>query len=124
MASGERLAPWNWSEFRGSQRRMIIPSRRSFLTGLGAALAAPAIVRFANIMPVRATVLVPPEPWLLGVRWQSWPLKAPRPAEFAVGSIGGVNSPADKIELKPLSHFAAALERHRRVWPDLVWTGA
>ena len=32
----------------------MITRRRSFLIGLGAAIAAPAIVRAANIMPVRA----------------------------------------------------------------------
>ena len=37
----------------------LIPSRRSFLTGLGASLiAAPAIVRVESLMPVRA---LPPE---------------------------------------------------------------
>jgi hypothetical protein len=32
----------------------IVSSRRGFLFGLGAALAAPAIVKAANLMPVRA----------------------------------------------------------------------
>lgn len=35
------------------------PSRRGFLTGLGAILAAPAIVRVASLMPVKAL----PAPW-------------------------------------------------------------
>jgi hypothetical protein len=34
-------------------------SRRGLLIGLGAIIAAPAIVRFENIMPVRAVVLRP-----------------------------------------------------------------
>ncbi len=36
----------------------IIPSRRSFLRGFGALLAAPAIVQVANLMPIRAPQLV------------------------------------------------------------------
>lgn len=36
---------------------MILP-RRSFISGLAAALAAPAVVRAANIMPVRTPVLL------------------------------------------------------------------
>lgn len=35
---------------------MIIQSRRSFLGGLFSAIAAPAIVRIQNIMPVRAII--------------------------------------------------------------------
>lgn len=36
---------------------MIVPSRRSFITGLVASLvAAPAVVRAASLMPVRALV--------------------------------------------------------------------
>lgn len=38
---------------------MPILSRRSFFVGLGAAVAAPAIVRVASIMPVRALVPAP-----------------------------------------------------------------
>lgn len=47
-------------------RRMIAPSRRGFLTGLGAglvALAAPAVIRIPGLlMPVRA--LAKPEPFV------------------------------------------------------------
>lgn len=32
--------------------RLIVPSRRGFITGLTALLAAPSIVRAANLMPV------------------------------------------------------------------------
>jgi hypothetical protein len=35
---------------------MILLPRRGFLLGLGAIMAAPAIVRIENIMPVRAIV--------------------------------------------------------------------
>jgi hypothetical protein len=35
----------------------LITSRRSFLTGLGAALAAPAVVPYASLMPVRGIVM-------------------------------------------------------------------
>lgn len=37
---------------------VFIPSRRGFLTGLAAALAAPAIVRVSSLMPVKALVPV------------------------------------------------------------------
>lgn len=43
---------------------MIIQSRRRFLTGLVSALAAPAIVRFDSLMPVKA---LPPDLTLHGV---------------------------------------------------------
>ena len=39
-------------------------NRRSFFSGLAAAFAAPAIVRAASIMPVKALIL-PPEPELI-----------------------------------------------------------
>lgn len=35
-------------------------NRRGFLTGLGALIAAPAVVRYANIMPVKAPRIVLP----------------------------------------------------------------
>lgn len=38
---------------------MMIPSRRLFLGGLLSALAAPAIVHMANIMPVRSFIILP-----------------------------------------------------------------
>ena len=45
---------------------MLTSSRRTFLTGLGASLiAAPAIVRFASLMPVRGIVQAV-EPELFG----------------------------------------------------------
>ncbi len=49
--------------------------RRAFLFGLVSALAAPAIVRVQNIMPVR---LFDPDPW---ISFQSWPYgqEAPSP---------------------------------------------
>ncbi len=45
----------------------MILARRSFLTGLASALAAPAIVRAASLMPVKAL----PSPETLA-RWQSY----------------------------------------------------
>lgn len=39
-------------------------SRRGFIAGLGALVAAPAIVRVENIMPVRAALFMPPAPAL------------------------------------------------------------
>jgi hypothetical protein len=37
----------------------MITSRRSFLVGFGALIAAPAIVRATNIMPVRQMLILP-----------------------------------------------------------------
>lgn len=37
--------------------------RRSFIAGLGALVAAPAIVKVASLMPVKSTLV--PEPWAL-----------------------------------------------------------
>lgn len=44
----------------------IVLPRRSFLLGLGAALAAPAIVRFESLMPVRTVLWTPQD----GHYWQ------------------------------------------------------
>lgn len=38
---------------------MLVSSRRSFIGGLAALMAAPAIVRAGNIMPVRNMIIVP-----------------------------------------------------------------
>lgn len=83
----------------------MIIQRRKFLIGLASILAAPAIVRVENIMPVRALIL--PEPWTMGAEWQTWPFGAPRPDEYAQGSICHQD---DKP--KPYSHWVKALERH------------
>jgi fumarate hydratase class II len=45
----------------------IITSRRSFLAGLGALVAAPAIVRVSSIMPVK--VIRPPTPHEMLAEW-------------------------------------------------------
>lgn len=42
---------------------LLVPSRRGFLTGLASVLAAPAVVRAASLMPVRA---LQPAVWYLG----------------------------------------------------------
>lgn len=36
---------------------MIVPSRRGFLAGLGAVIAAPAIVRASSLMRIKPTIL-------------------------------------------------------------------
>ena len=48
----------------------LILHRRSFLAGLGALIAAPAIVRITSIMPVRAIVL-PRHPLYDSDSWQA-----------------------------------------------------
>jgi hypothetical protein len=44
----------------------MLIARRKFLTGLGAALAAPAIVRYGNLMPVRSVIWPDEGAWELG----------------------------------------------------------
>lgn len=39
---------------------MIQTSRRKLIVGLGSLIAAPAIVRYASIMPVKAAIILPP----------------------------------------------------------------
>lgn len=41
---------------------MIVPSRRRFLFGAGALLAAPAIVRVSALMPVKPFIVLPESP--------------------------------------------------------------
>lgn len=41
----------------------MILSRRGFLSGLGAALAAPAIVKVASLMPIKAPPLIEVRTW-------------------------------------------------------------
>lgn len=96
----------------------MVIARRRFLTGLLAAIAAPAIVRLENIMPVRASIVLPHDPLVPGIRWQTWPLGAVRPTEFAEGSIG---PELGRGVLKPLSHFLKRVDKHRAIFPDLVW---
>jgi hypothetical protein len=63
---------------------LVQPTRRGLIRGLGLLVAAPAIVRVANIMPVRAEQLwlrswpAPAEQlWLPEQLWlQSWPVRA------------------------------------------------
>lgn len=95
----------------------MIIQRRNFLIGLMSVLAAPAIVRAENIMPVRALTL-PDDPLVRGVRWQSWPFDAPMPAEMCQGSIGNWSN---KAAMQPLSHWLKALEKHRPNYPEMVW---
>lgn len=45
---------------------LIVPSRRRFLLGAGAVLAAPSIVRAASLMPVS---VLEPEKWTYTVRY-------------------------------------------------------
>lgn len=49
-----------------------IPSRRGFLAGLSAIIAAPAIVRASSLMPVRGIIqpIAPTFPWhAAGLHW-------------------------------------------------------
>lgn len=52
----------------------MIIQRRNFLIGLVSMLAAPAIVRAENIMPVRKLIIT--DPW---VSFQSWPIGSLQP---------------------------------------------
>jgi len=49
---------------------MLVPTRRSFITGLVSLIAAPAIVRVENIMPVRIVQMFEvPGTWTITRRW-------------------------------------------------------
>lgn len=85
--------------------------RRNFLIGCGALIAAPAIVRIQNIMPVRKY-----DPLVWGVRWQSWPICMGRPfTDYASSTI------TNEQGRKHLSHFIKSLDRHKDMWPMLEW---
>lgn len=51
-------------------------SRRGLLTGLISFVAAPAIVRIENIMPIRPLIITRRDPW---VSFQSWLPGTPTP---------------------------------------------
>jgi hypothetical protein len=51
---------------------LAIPSRRGFLFGASAFLAAPAIVRVASIMPVSVVSREPEVPYYVARRFLSW----------------------------------------------------
>ena len=55
---------------------LIVPSRRGFLTGLGAALiTAPAIVRAASLMPIRGEALFTLDDYVARIvepRWEAY----------------------------------------------------
>jgi len=61
-------------------------NRRGFLTGLAAALAAPAIVRFENLMPVRGIIVPIPRP---GVRYSMRSIHLP-PGNFSLDEIAAI----------------------------------
>src|ERR1700679_3481452 len=46
---------------------MLVPSRRGFLAGLAALVAAPALVRADNLMPISAAKLWTPSTSIIGV---------------------------------------------------------
>lgn len=89
--------------------------RRTFLTSLLSALAAPAIVRAESLMPVK--LFVPSDPLVLGVRWQSWPFGEEHPT---VGGIAQATYISDR-KLEPLSYFMSEVDRYKKMYPNLVW---
>lgn len=63
----------------------MTPSRRSFITGLSALIAAPAIVRVSSLMPVRGIVMpaMPvPEVWAYFERRFVW-VEGPSTVHFS-----------------------------------------
>lgn len=89
-------------------------SRRGLLLGLTSLIVAPAIVRYANIMPVRALVLPPEDPLTWGAHWQSWPFGTERPELHSMGSISPVGHTP-----KPYSYWVSKLEKHRELYERL-----
>ena len=96
----------------------MIVQRRNFLIGLASLLAAPAIVRAENIMPVRAIILPVHDPLVRGVRFQSWAFGTKKPGYYCTGTIGPESG---RGVLKPLSHFLKHVDAHRQWYPDLCW---
>lgn len=88
----------------------MILSRRGLLSGLGAALAAPAIVKVASLMPIKALPLVFRTPYLTAE--SAWFLKTDDLSESALEDI--------LIEIKrvtvPLHEMARQLEPGIRFW--------
>jgi hypothetical protein len=83
----------------------MITTRRSFITGLGAALvAAPAIVRAGSLMPVKAMVY---DPYVQGVRYQTWPFGQPQPGNDYWSGMSWLESG----DLVPMSHFIDKLRK-------------
>src|SRR4051812_3637220 len=78
-------------------------NRRGFLTGMGSLLAAPAIVRAASLMPIRAIEVpgwpMPPEDWM--------------PFDLRPGAVNSVygQSPAMLIMPDLRAYNAAVLAR-------------
>lgn len=92
--------------------------RRNFLIGLTSMLAAPAIVRIENIMPVRALV-EPTEQLIIGIEFQSWPWGTQPPGLDEVrGIIEGTVANA-KGEPKPASHWLKEVPLH--LYDSIVW---
>lgn len=80
-------------------------TRRSFLVGL---VAAPAVIRLAQLMPVKALEMPSP------IVWQSWPWAQTHPTiDYASGTISGSMR-------WQMSRIAA----HREIWPGFVWRPA
>lgn len=78
----------------------MIIQRRSFLIGLGALLAAPAIVHAANLMPIkRVQIALPPHPWYDSEAWERARLAA---FEKAVNPpLLATRNPFTNLTLKP-----------------------
>ena len=103
---------------------MIKTTRRGLITGLGALLAAPAIVRATSIMPVKAwvaprheVVICAPDTNPISGPWQTYPV-APGAAiyrgDLVVLGTDGYVRPARNI-LLPLEEFEAQYNHARWV---------
>lgn len=83
---------------------MIKASRRSFITGLVALVAAPAIVRASNLMPVK---IMENDPLVRGIRYQTWPFGLPQPGNDYWSGSSWVD---DAQGPKPMSYFTNSLK--------------
>lgn len=74
----------------------MILSRRKFFTGAALSIAAPAIIRIADIMPIKALALAKPHDWdavLRGVL-----------AKLDVGDVFEESYPFDWVPIIPASY--------------------
>lgn len=85
----------------------FILNRRKLIGGLVAFIAAPAIIRVADLMPIRAFTVE--EALYRGIRYQDWPLGTERPYYHGHGEISRASNKTmpESYWLNELKRFSA-----------------
>jgi len=94
----------------------IVPTRRGFLAGLGALIAAPAIVRIQNIMPVKALKIEPPNLYvgrnvLRVLRHEGW---------VDIGELSGLDHKYDVIRFDEVGGGSGLIKTKMHIDPGLL----